>query len=419
MNNNRGQAPNRSPQRPQGSAPNRPTPPRQQPSGQRRPPMPNQNRPSQGQVRPTPERRPYPSRPPMPKRKRASAESLFTTFIVLLVVLVALIITYIIIKAPDKPEADDNTPTESTPTEQVGGSAPIDDPLVPQARSWVFSPTDPKAFIPVSDSSTVSLAANAIYSNNIIMLDAKTGKVICEYQPDTKIYPASMTKIMTAIVACDLIEDMNDTFVLTNKIVNPLYNDGASMAQFKIGVEIPMIDLIYGALLPSGADATAALAISLCGSEEEFVKKMNEKAAEIGCTKTNFVNASGLHDKNHYSTVRDIATIMTYAMNNSFLRIVMSAGSYTPKAALNDGYKNLKSTWYGLLGTFASDKATMFAAKTGYTPEAGNCLASISKTEDGREYIIISAGAYTTNSPITGKNQAFADVKKLCDTYIK
>lgn len=366
-----------------------------------------------------PQNRPSPIRPPIRHRSGLSNEALLITIIVLSVILAALITVYAILKAPEKPTPD-NDPPESTPSVEVGGSVPNDDdPLVPQNPSWVFAPSDPKAFVPVSDSSTVTLAANAIYSNNIIMLDAKTGKVICEYQPDTVIYPASMTKIMTAIVACDLIKDMNDTFVLTNKIVDPLYNEGASMARFKVGVDIPMVDLIYGAMLPSGADATAALAIALGGSEEEFVKLMNKKAEEIGCTQTNFVNASGLHDDNHYSTVRDMATIMTHAMNNPFLRVVMSAGTYTPKAALNEGYKALKSTWYGQLGSYVSGEATMLAAKTGYTPEAGNCLASISKTEDGREYIIVSAGAYTANSTITGKNQAFADVEKLCDTYIK
>ena len=341
------------------------------------------------------------------------------------VILAALIIIFVNIKAPKKPdgsqettppsaEAGASTPSESTPSETPGES--LSNPST-QLPEWVFSPSG-GSLVPVSDSDTVELAANKIYSDNIIMVDLKTGKVICQHNPDTTVYPASITKVMTAIVACDLIKNMNDVFVLTDSILGGI-EAGASLAGFKVGEPISMKDLLYGALLPSGADATAALAVALGGSEAEFVKLMNEKAREMGCTGTNFVNASGLHDKNHYSTVRDLATIMSYAMSNPFLREVMSSASYTPTAPLKSGYTALNSTWKGSLSsTYKSSAATLTAAKTGWTPEAGNCLASLSITEDGDEYIIVSTGAVTNNS-ISGKNQAFSDVKKLCDTYAK
>ncbi len=335
----------------------------------------------------------------------------------------ALIITFAVMKSdgcssPSAPSAESSSEPSVeagvTDPENESSSSPSSTPNTPDVP-----PSPPETdFVPVSDSSTVDLAANEIYSDYIMMVDLKTGKVVCQHNPDATIYPASMTKVMTAIVARDLIDDMNDTFTLTAEIVNPLVNEGASMAGFKVGHPITMTDLIYGTLLPSGADATAALSIALCGSEAEFVKEMNKKAAEIGCTKTNFTNASGLHDKNHYSTVRDMATIMAYAMNDPFLREVMSAESYKPEAPLNNNATLLKSTWKGLQGSYTSDKAEMIAAKTGWTPEAGNCLASLSVTENGGEYVIISAKA-TTNEQISGKNQAFSDAAKLCDKYIK
>ena len=227
-----------------------------------------------------------------------------------------------------------------------------------------------------------------------------------------------MTKIMTVIVACDLIDDMNDTFALTNEIIDPLVRENASRAEFKVGEQVKMVDYIYGAMLPSGADATAALAISLAGSEAKFVELMNKKAEELGCTDTHFTNTTGLHNKEHYSTARDVAIIMAYAVHNTFLKEVMSTETYTPSALLTSGGTKLRSTWKGLLGTYTAKNATMLAAKTGYTEEAGNCLASLSRGNDGREYIIISAGAFRTDD-ISGKNQTFSDAQKLCDRFIK
>ena len=433
MNNNKGIPPkknaNQPPIRP---AQARPTPTKsasQTPKNVQRP----QNPPVR---RPAPPSNPVTAtaRPPIQpsyarKRKRLSDHSLFVLLISLLLVLAVLIATFVIIKTSDSPE---NPPKESTPpAAEVGASVPEESTPAPSESlgatvtptpaplpEWVFAPADPKSLVPVTDSNTVELAANAVYSDNIIMVDLKTGKVVCQHNPDTTVYPASITKVMTAIVACDLIKNMNDVFVLTNAITNSI-ESGAALAGFKVGSPISMKDLLYGALLPSGADATAAIAVALGGSEAEFVKLMNEKAGEIGCTGTNFVNASGLHDKNHYSTVRDLATIMSYAMNNPYLREIMSTASYVPTSALKEGYTALVSTWKGSLGsTYKASAATLTAAKTGWTPEAGNCLASLSITEDGDEYIIVSTGAYSANATISGKNQAFSDVKKLCDTYI-
>lgn len=379
--------------------------------------------------RPAPVRRPAPqTRPPQQNRpapaygafarqrkKRVSNENLLLTLIILSVVLAVLIAAFIIIKTNDgKPEGEAGAESSSDPSVQAG----VVDPPEESSESNNKDPADPAidSFKPVSDSSTVDLAANEIYSDYIIMVDAESGRAVCQHNPDATIYPASMTKIMTAIVACDLITDMNATFTLTNEII-ALIEPGAALANFEVGKPIPMKDLIYGTLLPSGADATAGLAIALAGSEAEFVKLMNKKAEELGCSGTNFVNTSGLHDKNHYSTVRDMAAIMACAMNDPFLKEVMATESYTPAASLKDNRTSLKSTWKGQLGPYVSKTATMYAAKTGWTPEAGNCLASLSVTEDGKEFIIISAKA-TTNQQITGKNQAFSDAAKLCDKYI-
>lgn len=410
--------------RPTGARPPRSTGGERRPADAqvRRPVSSGGNRPSgtgqSGQRSTPPQRqtsRPLPPRGYASPRRRKNDELLVYVAIALAVILVAFIVTYVILIV-DSPEGDAGTESTPEPSESAGIGDPPDDPVTPE---WLLFPSDPKSTKPISDSSTVTLSSSELYSKNVIMVDTSTGKVVCEYGADTRIYPASMTKIMTAIVACELIEDMNDTFVLTNEIIHPLTLEGASMAHFKVNNPIPMIDLIYGAMLPSGADATAGLAIALAGSETEFVKLMNKKALDMGCYGTHFTNASGLHNEDHYSTVRDMAAIMAYARSNPFLKRVMSSLSYDTVAPLtSEDSKTIYCTWSASLASYKSDRATMFAAKTGYTPEAGNCLASISRGGDGKEYIIVSAGAFYSDE-ISGKNQVFADAKYLCDNYIK
>lgn len=386
------------------------------PSGYRRAPEEPSRRPPQNN---RPAARPIPQiNYTRPRRKRPSYDFLMLCIMILSVLLVALMITFFVLKASSC--QGDSEVSESTPDPSI--EAGVTDPPVntdPPAslKEWIFSPADPKAFKPVTDASTISLSSTKIYSNNIIMVDLSSGRSVCEYEADTRIYPASMTKLMTVIVACDLIDDMNDTFVFTKDLLYSI-EKGATQAYFKEGNPVPMIDLIYGTILPSGADACLGLAVSLAGSEEEFVKLMNKKAIELGCYGTHFMNASGLHHEEHYSTVRDIATIMSYAMENPFLRKVISAKSYTTVAPVDRSDSTFYCNWQSGSAADSSKNATMFGAKSGYTEKAGRCLASISKTPDGKEYIVVSAGAFANDQKL-GAEQSFADVRYLCDNYIK
>ena len=349
--------------------------------------------------------------------------------VILAVLLVALVITFIALKVshnkpnvPDLPNETEATdppsesvgvgePPESTPSESVAVTPPV------TLKEWQTFGKSAAACRPVSDGNTVALAATKIYSNNAIMVNASTGKVVCEYEADTRIYPASMTKLMTVIVACELIEDMYDTFTFTTELLYSI-EKGATQAYFKAGNPVPMKDLIYGVILPSGADACLGLAVSLAGSEEEFVKLMNKKALELGCYGTHFMNTSGLHHENHYSTVRDIATIMAYALENPYIRRVITSKSYKTIAPVDRSDGTFYCNWQSGAAAAPSSKATMIGAKSGYTEIAGRCLASISKTENGEEYIIVTAGAFSNDEKL-GTEQSFADVKYLCDKYIK
>ena len=420
---NNSRPPQRSGARPTATAPRRPATAQPQTSGYRRGPetvsRASLDRRADGR---TPARPGYTVRG---KRRGPSNDFLLLLFIVLSVLLVALIITFIILRStgesPERPDESTPPPAQSStepPAESHGPSDPVS--AVGNLPEWKVTVSDPKAFIPTTVPSTVTLDASRVYSSNIIMVELSQKNSVCELGADERIFPASMTKLMTAIVACELIDDMSDTFVLTNEILFPLYNAGASMAYFIAGNAIPMIDLIYGTLLPSGADATAGLAIALCGSEEEFVKKMNEKAIEMGCYGTHFMNASGLHHDEHYSTVRDMATIMSYALDIPLIRDVICSKYYETIAPVDKLDGTLYCTWSGPLKGNESKKTVMLGAKTGYTDEAGSCLASLSKTPDGKEYVVVSAGAfYSESTGKMGKEQSFADVKYLCDTYSK
>ena len=129
-------------------------------------------------------------------------------------------------------------------------------------------------------------------------------------------YPASMTKVMTVILALELMDDMKKTTVITQSDIDTVWETGASSANFEVGETVTYEDLLYGAILPSGADATRALANNLCGSQEAFVDKMNELAQKLNLKDTHFVNTTGIHDENHYTTVHDMALIVQYAIQN-------------------------------------------------------------------------------------------------------
>jgi D-alanyl-D-alanine carboxypeptidase (penicillin-binding protein 5/6) len=172
---------------------------------------------------------------------------------------------------------------------------------------------------------------------------------------------------------------------------------------------VPVIDLFYAAALPSGADATTALAELTAGSEAAFAERMNAKAAEMGLIGTHFVNASGLHDDAHYSTVREIAAIFAYAMQIEPLREIMSSYQYTTTAtSQNPEGILLTSTLFAYLSGDELPGMKILAGKTGYTLEAQRCLVSLGVREDGHEFIAVTVGGENRWIPITDAVELYA-----------
>ncbi len=236
-----------------------------------------------------------------------------------------------------------------------------------------------------------------LYSSSAVLVDVQSGTVLAEKGMDEKIYPASMTKVMTLLVAAENLPDLDAAFTMTQAIIDPIYLAGASMAGYVNGETVTMRDLLYGAVLPSGAEATEALAQAVAGSEEGFVAMMNEKAAALGLTNTHFMNTSGLHDENHYSTVREIALVLQAALENETCAEILSAENYRASETEQhpDGLAMTNKFLYRVHHEYALGGAEITAAKTGYTAEAMNCCASAGKTPDGRSVICVTVNAWT------------------------
>ncbi|MGN0613816.1 MAG: D-alanyl-D-alanine carboxypeptidase family protein [Porcipelethomonas sp.] len=232
---------------------------------------------------------------------------------------------------------------------------------------------------------------DTIASKYCVLLDIENNTVIAQRDAEKKMYPASMTKIMTLIVAVENMQSPDDTFTMTKEILAPLYAADASLAGFQENEVITVKDMLYGAILPSGADATAGLAEIIAGSEENFVKLMNEKAEQLGLHNTHFTNTSGLHNNNHYSTALDMAVILNYAIENDLCREILSTYQYTTsKTKQHPNGILLESTLFGRMYGDEVEGVQIEGGKTGYTDQAQHTMASFAE-KDGKEYIAVVA----------------------------
>lgn len=235
---------------------------------------------------------------------------------------------------------------------------------------------------------------NSLYSKYAVLLDADTGEVLAEKNSKERIYPASMTKLMAALVAVERTEKWDVEVEIPQNIYTKLYLEHASLAGFEPDEKVTPEDLLYGMLLPSGAECCTAYALWLASDEETFVEWMNDKAGELGMEGTHFMNTTGLHDENHYSTVEDMAILLHQCLQNETLRLALSTSSYqtTPTIQHPQGL-TLESTLFQALESQMDESDTdLLGGKTGYTSQAGLCLASFADI-GGREYILVTAGA--------------------------
>lgn len=239
----------------------------------------------------------------------------------------------------------------------------------------------------------VDLGSDELHSYSAILIRLDDDKVFIDKNKEHRTYPASLTKIMTVLVAIEELDNLDMRIRLDESIFPDLYLANASLSGFLPGEDVKTIDLLYGAMLPSGAESCIGLANEIAGSEEAFVDLMNNKAKELGMNNTNFMNTTGLHHDYHYSSVEDISTLLKYALNNETFTEIFNSSTYTTeKTELNPQGRIFNSTMTMKLGNRKIYDGEFLGGKTGYTGKAGLCLASLSLV-DGEEYMLITVGA--------------------------
>lgn len=240
-----------------------------------------------------------------------------------------------------------------------------------------------------------------IYSEAAILVDSNN-KIIYEKNSNKKMYPASTTKILTAIIALEKCE-LDETIIASYDAIHSLPN-GYSNASILEGEELTLEQLVTVFLVHSANEAGFILAEHISGSTQEFANLMNQKTIEIGCTNSHFTNPSGIHDENHYSTAEDLAKIAIYCMKNSTFRKIVSMKSCSIPATNKSEARFYKNT-NELLNAGEYYYPTCIGIKTGYTSPAKDCLISCSRKNGTELYSVVLCGDKTPS----GQNARFID----------
>lgn len=242
--------------------------------------------------------------------------------------------------------------------------------------------------IPITSFADDNINLN-LHSKSCILIECSTKQVAYEQNADTVMYPASTTKLLTAIIALEKCE-LTDTVTITNEMTSPIPS-GYTTAYLRNGETLTVEELLNVLLIPSANDAGYALAIHISGSVDNFSILMNEKAKEIGCTNSNFTNPSGIHNENHYSTAKDISLIGLYALKYPEITSICSKTSYT----LASNPNNIRT--FETTNTLMKTSETNYyeyatGLKTGFTEPAGSCIVATAK-KDNMEFLVVVLGA--------------------------
>lgn len=300
--------------------------------------------------------------------------------------------------APQAPEP----PAASTlaPSPALSEETPVEEPAEPE---YTLHTTE----------NTASLRED-FPSQYVILADLDSGEILVQREMETVINPASMTKILTLLVAMEQGFDPNATFTMTVAESDYCFANQCSVVGYINDEVIPAVELPYGCILCSGADATLGLAQVTAGSHEAFVDLMNAKLEELGLSDTaHFTNSVGLYDEDHHCTVADMALILKAAWENEASREVLSTPVYqsVPTEKHPEG-QVLSNLYLRRIGNQDTGDVTVLCAKTGYVPQSGFCAASLGQTPDGRTFLCVTGKS-------TGTWQSIYDHAELYRTYCK
>ena len=253
-----------------------------------------------------------------------------------------------------------------------------------------------------------------------IVVDGDHDEVLYDFNAHQKMYPASVTKIMTSLVVLDAVArgELSLDTPITASAQAVRLPEGSSTAGIKAGEILTVEQLLYCDLIPSANEACNILAEAVGGSTEAFVERMNARAAQLGMTGTHFTNPHGLHDDDHYSTAYDIYLMAKAAMEYDTFRTIVSTPMYVLPATNLSGERtmyntnSLLSNWYAIGYTYSK----AIGIKTGYTEEAGRCLASAAVDEQGRTfYCVVLGSEYAYNEAGEFIRYSFSESKRLLE----
>lgn len=271
-----------------------------------------------------------------------------------------------------------------------------------------------------TDSDTARSSAalpDFIPSTQAILIDLTSGDILAERDAETPIYPASMTKVMTLLVAAEQIQNLDDTFTITQDILNTALLNDLVPVGFLNDETVSVRDLLYGLILRSGADATYGITTYVSGSERTFTEQMNAKAARLGLDSVHFENATGFFEETHRCSVHDMAVILWFAMQNDLCREVLTSVTYTTTQT-EQHPEGLVLTNEFLVQIAQRDCGTLqvIAAKTGFVDEAGHCAASYAVDETGHAYICVTANADSYEQVATDHAAIYANFVSSIET---
>ena len=304
-------------------------------------------------------------------------------------------------KQPSK-ESESQTETE-TETETEAADIPVD----------VFS-------------NMVDIDASDIYSDYALLCRLDSGEAVAGLNATERMYPASLTKLMTFIVAYENAADRSALIEITQTMKN-LYPEGSRIG-IDLGDLMTVEQMMYALLLESDTDAALGLTFHVAYNEEAFVALMNAKAIEMGLKNTHFTNVTGLHNDNHYSTAADMATVMAYVLNIPLGRTILTTDVYATflKYYKNGVLTDYRMTFYNTtlrdrfsendISTQTPNGLKILGGKTGYTEEAEHCLATVAVAENGEQYILITGHA-VGDRKTSGAERSARDAVTLYDKY--
>lgn len=299
----------------------------------------------------------------------------------------------------------ENTEAEEGTVEKTGnenaegadsdGENPEGEAAIPQIRPLLPDAVTTR-YSAKFTSATEGIDEEEVKSTYAVIFDLESGEALAAQGARTRINPASMTKILTVLVAADYIDNLDDKFTVTIDITDYSYSHDCSAVGFAQDEVVTVRDLLYGTILPSGADAAVGLATYVAGSQEAFVELMNKKIKDLGLSSSHMTNCVGLYDENHYSTLYDIGMMLQAAINNDLCREVMKAHTYVTSSTPEHPDGISISNWFLRRIEDKDTHGEVMCAKTGFVVQSRNCAASYAIDHAGKGYICVTADAYNS-----------------------